>query len=179
MIVIYAGVSNTGMICSFASVVSCRVTLLISLILASWILLYLGANPEWKDKAAAEVRNLIATYTNTSSSEPNHRRLSTIPISAWEDEMPIIESVIRETLRLIANGTALRRNLADNLQVAGKTIDKGAFMTYTFKDVHLDETFYLEPLKFDPDRFNAPREEDKMGNAVFLAWGTGRHPCLG
>jgi sterol 14-demethylase len=102
-----------------------------------------------------------------------------IPISAWEDEMPVIESIIRETLRLVKNDTALRRNLVDNLQVADKTIDRGAFMAYNMGDVHLNELFYSEPLKFDPGRFTAPREEDKRGNLLFLGWGAGRHPCAG
>jgi len=114
-----------------------------------------------------------------TSSEPIHQRLSRIPLSAWEDEMPVVESIIRETLRLVKNDTALRRNFADNLQVAGKTIDKGAFMAYNMADVHLNELFYPEPLKFDPDRFTTPREEDKRGNISFLGWGAGRHPCTG
>jgi cytochrome P450 len=93
--------------------------------------------------------------------------------------MPVIESVIRETLRILGSGTPLRRNLADDLRVAGKTIDKGAFMVYNSADVHLNERFYPEPLKFDPDRFNLIGEDDTQGKAPFLAWGTGRHPCAG
>lgn len=93
--------------------------------------------------------------------------------------MPVVESIIRETLRLVKNDTALRRNLADNLQVGDKTIRKGTFMAYNMGDVHLNESFYPEPLKFDPDRFNAPREEDKQGNIAFLGWGAGRHACAG
>jgi sterol 14-demethylase len=147
--------------------------------LACWTLLYLSANKQWKEKAIVEVQNLMAAHTNTISSEPIHQRLSMIPISAWEDEMPVVEGIIRETLRLVKNDTALRRNLVDNVHVADKTIDKGAFMAYNFGDVHLNELFYSEPLKFDPDRFSPPREEDKRGNAVFLGWGTGRHPCAG
>jgi sterol 14-demethylase len=158
--IVFAGVVNTGMI-------SC------------WTLLYLGANDEWKQKAIAEVQNLISAYTNTTSSEPLHRRLSSIPISAWEDEMPVIEGVIRETLRLVNNGAALRRNLGGSIQVDDKTIDNGAFMAYVIGDVHLNEKFYTEPFKFDPDRFSAPREEDKRGYGLFLGWGAGRHPCTG
>jgi cytochrome P450 len=146
---------------------------------ACWTLLYLSANNEWKDKAIAEIQNLVATYTNMAGSQPIHQRLAMIPISAWEDEMPIMEGIIRETLRLVKNDTALRRNLADNLRVGDKTIRKGAFMAYNMGDVHLNESFYSEALKFDPDRFNAPREEDKQGNMVFLGWGAGRHTCAG
>jgi cytochrome P450 len=146
---------------------------------ACWALLYLGANKEWKDKVIAEVRNLISTYTSTTSSVPIHQRLSMIPMSAWEDEMPVVDNIIRETLRLVKTGAALRRNLTDNLQVADTTINNGAFLIYSMADVHLNESIYSEPLKFDPGRFVAPREEDKRGNGFFLGWGTGRHPCSG
>jgi sterol 14-demethylase len=107
------------------------------------------------------------------------QRLSVIPISAWEDEMPVIELIIRETLRLVKNDTAIRRNPTDELQVANSSIDKGAFMVYNMADVHLNESIYPEPLKFDPTRFCAPREEDKQRNMAFLGWGAGRHPCAG
>jgi cytochrome P450 len=146
---------------------------------ACWTLLYLGAHTEWKAKAIAEVQNLTATYSNANSSDPIHQRLCLIPISKWEDETPVIESIIHETLRLVKNDTALRRNLADNLRVAEKTIEKGAFMAYNLADVHLNKLYYTEPLKFDPVRFSTPKEEHKRGNGVFLGWGAGRHPCAG
>jgi sterol 14-demethylase len=82
-----------------------------------WVLLYLGANNAWKRKATAEVQNLISACTDTSSSD---QRLSMIPMSAWEDEMPVIENIICETLRIINNSTFLRRNLADNVYVGDK-----------------------------------------------------------
>jgi len=146
---------------------------------ACWTLVYLAANTEWREKVVAEVRNLIAAHTNMPSTEPAYQRLSTIPLAAWEDGMPDVERRLRETLRLVANGTLLRRNLADNLQVGGKTIDKGAFLAYNVGEVQLNDKIYSEPYKFDPGRFHAPREEHKRGSAVFLAWGSGRHPCAG
>jgi cytochrome P450 len=115
----------------------------------------------------AEVQNLITKYTDVTSA-PIHQRLSMIQISAWEDEMPVMDNVIRETLRIVKNGPALRRNLADNLQIADMTIDKGAFVVYSMADVHLNDAIYPDPLKFDPGRFSAPREEDKRGDTVFL-----------
>lgn len=143
------------------------------------MLLYLASNETWKTKATAEVQHLVGTYTSENSFDPIHQRLSTIPITAWEDNVPVLENVIRETLRLVQNGTALRRNLVNGLQVSGKPIKKGTFMAYSLADVHLNGNIYSDPLKFDPDRFNAPREEDKHGEMLFLGWGAGRHPCGG
>jgi cytochrome P450 len=147
--------------------------------LATWVFLFLGANSESKNKVISEVQNLVATYSNPNSRDPMHQRLSTIPLSAWEDEMPIIDNVTRETMRLVKNGAALRRSVNDNFRVGDKIIRKGAFLAYHMADVHLNDKFYSEPLKFDPDRFSPPRNEDKQGNFVFLAWGAGRHVCAG
>ena len=141
-----------------------------------WTLFYLDGDNEWKQKVVAEVRNLISTYTDA---RPIHQRLSSIPVSAWEDETPVFEIVIRETLRLIKTGPALRRNPGDNLQFADKTIDKGAYVVYNMADIHLNEMVYSEPLKFDPSRYTPPREEDKQGHSLFLEWGAGRHTCPG
>lgn len=146
---------------------------------ACWALIYLGGNNEWRNKVVAEVQNLITTYSNTSHSEPVHRRLSAIPLSAWEENMPVTDVVIRETIRLIKNGPAFRYNIANNLQLGGKTIDQGTFVLYRREDVHLNTSCYFDPLTFDPSRFCAPREEDKQGNLLFLGWGGGRHICTG
>jgi len=160
--VIFAGAKNTGLICC-------------------WMLLHLATNDIWRAKAITEIQHLLNTYTHTHahSSEPIHQRLSTIPITAWEDEMPVIDLIMRETLRLVMNGSALRRNLVDDLQVDGKCINKGVFVAYNLGDVHLDGGIYKEPFMFDPERFCVPREEDKNGELLFLAWGAGRHPCHG
>ncbi|KAF8069204.1 cytochrome P450 [Lyophyllum atratum] len=160
--VIFAGVVNTG-------INSC------------WALLFLSFNAEWKAKVIAEVRALVDTHTNSSSSEPLHKRLAAIPISVWEDEMPVMDLVIRETIRLVLNGTALRRNVIDDMHVAGtgKTIPKGNFVAYPISDAHLNPNIYTDATEFDPSRFQPGREEDKKQTFAYLGWGAGRHPCTG
>ncbi|KZP30145.1 cytochrome P450 [Athelia psychrophila] len=154
---IFAGAINTGM-------------------LSCWTMIYLGAYPEWKAQAIAEIQKFINTHTNTTSSEPLHQRLSAVPISAWEDEMPVLERIIRETMRIALNETFLRRNVVDDIELSGKNIPRGAFILYSSADAHLNPEYYPDPLKFDPGRFDS---ESCQGSAPFLAWGTGRHPCSG
>ncbi|GLB42444.1 putative cytochrome P450 [Lyophyllum shimeji] len=162
---IFAGVVNTG-------INSC------------WALLFLSFNKEWKAKVTAEVHALIQTHTDTSSStsaEPLHKRLSAIPISVWEDEMPIMDLVIRETLRLVLNGTVLRRNLAADVALAGtgKVLPRGNFVAFPLSDVHLNPEIYADPAAWDPTRFMPGREEDRKVPFGYLGWGAGRHPCTG
>ncbi|KAJ7127689.1 cytochrome P450, partial [Mycena epipterygia] len=159
--IIFAGIINSG-------------------INACWTLLYLGIEPHWKAQATAEVRALLARHTSASAtSDPLHKRLAAIPVSAWEAEMPVVEAVIRETLRLTTTGVALRRNLVHDVAIGTQTIAGGDFLAYSLADVHFDAEIYPEPFKFDPGRYDAGREQDKGTPFAFLGWGAGRHPCAG
>jgi len=158
--IIFAGVINTG-------INSC------------WALLFLSFHKEWKQKVIEEVNALIQTHTNTISTDPLHKRLSAIPVSAWEEGMPTLELVLRETLRLTMNGTALRRNIFQDLNITNKRLPKGDFLAYSLSDAHLNPDIYDSPHDFDPTRFLPGREENKKQNYGYIAWGAGRHPCAG
>lgn len=136
-------------------------------------MMYLGTNPEWRAKVKSEVDSIIEKHTNTSSSEPLHKRLAAVPISVWEDEMPAIELVIRETQRLVISGTALRRNLSTKMTASGGVINSGDFVAYSVADAHLNPEIYTDPGTFDPNRFLPGREEDKKSTFAFLGWGAG------
>ncbi|KAJ7137456.1 cytochrome P450 [Mycena crocata] len=145
---------------------------------ASWAIVYLGMTPEWKEKSTAEIQALLAKHS--ASNEPLHTRLGSIPIAAWEEELPALDAVLRETLRLVMGGVALRRNLAPSgLAVGKETLARGEFLAYPLADVHLDPSIYPDPLKFDPARYDVGREEDKRAQFGYLGWGAGRHPCAG
>ncbi|KAJ7709077.1 cytochrome P450 [Mycena olivaceomarginata] len=127
---IFAGVINTGMN-------------------ASWALLYTSMNTEWKAKATAEIRALLSKHS-ASNTDALHTRLASIPLAAWEDELPALDAVIRETLRLVMGGVVLRRSLAPGeLAVGAETLAPGDFLAYPLADVHLDPAIYPDPLRFD------------------------------
>jgi sterol 14-demethylase len=158
--VIFAGTINTGLG-------------------ACWTLVHLCFNPDWKAKATAEVEALVNKHTTNSSDEPLHKRLAAIHISAWEDEMPILDAVIRETIRISITVLSLRRNLVEDLTFSGGLVKPGDFVVYSLADVHLNPEIYSRPTEFDPSRFGPGREEDKKGTFSYLGWGAGRHPCTG
>ena len=72
------------------------------LISASWLVTYLGCYLNWRNEARAEVKKLIMSYSMETVSEccSSSTALSSIPLSAWENETPILDMLIREAVRL-------------------------------------------------------------------------------
>jgi len=139
---------------------------------------------------------LVDKYTNSTFSDSLHERLSIIPLNAWEEELPSLEAIIRETLRISGSGIFLRRNIANDIQIGDATLRRGDFLAYQSAEVNLNPDIYTDPMTFDPDRYGPGREEGKEPFG-YLSWGAGmyfttsnaviflsfmslgRHPCLG
>ncbi|KAH9855336.1 cytochrome P450 [Lenzites betulinus] len=99
---------------------------------ASWLITFLSGHPHWREKAAEEVRRLIAEHAahacttaeppreahaprHTCDASPGLSSLSAtlaaIPLSAWETETPTLDALIRETLRVAEPHVAMRQYL--------------------------------------------------------------------
>jgi cytochrome P450 len=140
---------------------------------ASWLFTYLGCHPNWRDEARAEIKKLIASYSLETVSERNSSStaLSSIPLSAWENETPVLDMLVREAIRLSQAFVSFRLNVGPEMYIDGKVIPRGALVAYPGADVHLDPALYPDPWKFDPAR---PQPKDSL---TFLGWGGGA--CLG
>ena len=145
---------------------------------ACWMLIDLAIHPEWREKCKKEIQNLLSRHLDDSSSVPSSSKLGAIPLSEWEDELPILEACIRESHRISGTGAALRRNLGEETKIGGQVVRRGDFLVYSMGEVHLDPKYYPEPDKYDPGRW---LRSDPLQNAAytFLGWGAGRHPCPG
>jgi sterol 14-demethylase len=95
------------------------------------------------------------------------------------------------------NGTTLRRNVVQDLDIQGEVISRGHFLAYSQADAHMNPNIYLNPTAFYPERFSSYMSEDKKQTHAFSGWGaskfefmprpfchdltvfSGRHPCTG
>jgi len=158
---LFAGVMNTG-------ITSC------------WALLYLGNNGDWRRRAISEIQSMVSAHSGTiSGTKPFHTQLASVPLSAWEDELPALDLIIRETIRLSISFVFLRRNLKTDIDAEGVRIAKGDFLLYLAADVHMNENIYSSPGTFDPARYEDGRNEDGGVDCGYVGWGAGRHPCPG
>ncbi|CCO32823.1 hypothetical protein BN14_06886 [Rhizoctonia solani AG-1 IB] len=159
MATLFAGIVNSGL-------------------MSAWIFIFLDQEPEWKDKVVQELRGLLNKYAPVSESYGTvGERLSKIPPQGWENEMPVLEACLRETIRLIGTGALLRRVVNGDLEVGGRKIPNGSFLVHLSGETHTNPEIYPNPSKFDPGRYSAG--QDKSQSHAFLGWGVGRHPCLG
>ncbi|KAG8985093.1 hypothetical protein FRB93_006102 [Tulasnella sp. JGI-2019a] len=147
---LYAGVINTG-------------------VNASWTLCQLGTNPEWMAKARAEITQLGAKYTDDLDA-PLLQQLCSVPLEAWESELPVLDHCVKETLRLHFQNPMLRKNISPgDIEVGDEVIPNEAIVF-----------FFTSTVMMDPSRFLPNRAEDKAsGPHTYLGWGSGKHLCRG
>lgn len=117
------------------------------------------------------------------------------------EELPLLENVVRETLRLhppIFN--MMRRVVVDKMvyEKSGLTIPKGNYICAAPGVTQIDENYFHYPMKWDPYRWSEKRdpihrlEQDDDANidygfgavgissrSPFLPFGAGRHRCIG
>ena len=139
----------------------------------------LAIYPEWRAKCKKEIRDLLSRHLNGPlTSAPLQEKLAAVPISAWEDELPILDACIRETQRIANSGTLIRRNVREETKIGEQVVKRGDFLAYSMAEVHLNPEYYPEPYKYDPGRWLRP---DPVPNTIypFVGWGAGRHLCTG
>lgn len=147
---------------------------------AAWVLLYLANDPYWYSRALDEVKSVAEKYdTNTSKSLAD--RLESVPLEAWESELPLVDLCLRDTIRLQTRGCFFRKNVSDKAVRLpdNSEVPPESFVAYHMGDVHLDPELYSDPYKWDPSRYLPDKAEDQKKKFAFVGWGAARHPCLG
>jgi hypothetical protein len=76
-------------------------------------------------------------------SEPNcsSTALSSIPLSTWENETHVLDTVVREAVRLSQPFVSFHLNVGPGMYIDGKVTPTGALVAYPAADVHLDPAF--------------------------------------
>ena len=107
-----------------------------------------------------------------------HEKFAAVPLSAWEDELPVLDACIKESQRIVVSGITVRRNHYEEVKIGEQAVRRGDFLVYSMADVHLNPECYPEPYKYDPGRWLRP---DPVPKTIypFVGWGAGRHPCTG
>ena len=135
-----------------------------SSVTAAWSVLELLQNPTWMKTVLAE---LDRVYADGRPIDFDSLR-----------ELEKTEWVVKEALRLHPPLFILVRVAMQDTTVLGYKIPKGTWVAISPSVAHRIEKVFPESETFCPFRYGPPRNEDRQPFA-YIAFGGGRHKCLG
>jgi hypothetical protein len=138
-----------------------------------WLVAYLLNDQDAFSRVQEEVRTTVAAQFSDITS-----LLASDLIELNQTNFPLVDSAIKETLRLTALPSSLREAKFDT-QIVGENgrvyhIEKGDRVLVDSRGVHLDESVYPDPETFKIDRFVSSADSTSRPRNV-LTFGGGAH----
>lgn len=130
----------------------------------AWTIIELARHPEWAARVVEELDGLYA-------------RDGGLTYQAFR-EVPVLESVLKEVLRLHPPLVILMRGVVQDFTVEGATIPAGKLVAISPAVSHRIPELFRDPERFDPSRYDPGRAEDETPFA-WIPFGGGHHRCSG
>ncbi|KAK9811423.1 hypothetical protein WJX72_003728 [[Myrmecia] bisecta] len=143
-----------------------------SSITSSWTGYFMMTHKEkWMKPAIEEQKRLMREHGEELSVEVLNK-------------MEVLHAIITEALRLFPPLIMLLRKAKTSFSVTTSkgqqyVVPKGHIIFASPAFSHRLAGVFERPDEFEPDRFQAPREEDKRRPFSFIGFGAGRHGCMG
>ncbi len=131
---------------------------------AAWTLLELARRPEYMELVLNELDELFGT-----DGEVTFQSLR---------EIPVLENVIKEVLRLHPPLIFLIRKVMQDFNFKDYTVKAGKYVCTSPRVSHRIADIFPDPEKFDPERYSETRQEDARPFS-WIAFGGGKHKCSG
>lgn len=131
---------------------------------ATWVLVELARRPETMALVLKELDLLFG-----ADGEVTFQSLR---------EIPLLENVIKEVLRLHPPLIFLIRKVMQDFHFKDYTVKAGKYVCTSPRVSHRISEIFPEPDKFDPDRYSEARQEDAKPFS-WIAFGGGKHKCTG
>jgi len=132
---------------------------------AAWVLLELLKRPQYMGRVVDEL--------DTNFGENGEVTFQSLR------QVPNLENVIKEALRLHPPLIILMRKVLRDFQYKGYTFKAGNFVCAAPPVTHRVDSIFPNPELFDPDRYNDERAEDRQTLCGWQAFGGGKHKCSG
>ncbi|XP_023739186.1 cytochrome P450 78A5 [Lactuca sativa] len=136
-------------------------------ILLEWILARMVLHPDIQSKAQAEIETVVGSGRPVSVTDLPH--------------LPYLHAIVKETLRMHPPGPLLSwaRLAVHDTQVGPHMVPAGTTAMVNMYAITHDDCIWVEPEKFNPDRF-INEDVSIMGSDLRLApFGAGRRVCPG
>jgi cytochrome P450 len=99
-------------------------------------------------------------------------------IEKLEREMPYLDAVIDEVLRLYPPAWIGPRRVMNEFEFNGHSVPQGAYLNYCSWASHRIPEFFPDPEAFRPERFAAERKA-ALPRGAYVPFGGGRRICIG
>ena len=132
---------------------------------ASWTLIELLRHP---DVYAGVIKELDELYADGQSVSFHALR-----------QIPRLENVLKETLRLHPPLIILMRVAKGEFEVEGYPIHEGDLVATSPAISNRIPEDFPDPDNFVPERYEQPRQEDLINRWTWIPFGAGRHRCVG
>lgn len=137
---------------------------------ASWAMIELLRHPLVMADVVAELDALYGTEGADGPVEVSFQALRSIPV---------LESALKETLRLHPPLVILMRLVQEDFELLGRTIPAGTVLAASPRVSNRIEEDFPGADAFDPGRYVDPRQEDLQNRWTWIPFGAGKHRCVG
>jgi len=137
---------------------------------ASWAMIELLRHPDVMADVVAELDGLYAPDAEGTAAEVSFQALRSIPV---------LESALKETLRLHPPLIILMRLVQEDFELLGHTIPAGTLIAASPRVSNRIEDDFPKADEFDPGRYIDPRQEDLQNRWTWIPFGAGKHRCVG
>ncbi|XP_053553453.1 cholesterol 24-hydroxylase [Bombina bombina] len=128
----------------------------------SFAVLELARHPEILEKVQAEVDDVIGSKTNIEYDDLGN--------------LPYLSQILKETLRLYPTAPGTSRELTEEVVIEGVRIPPGVTLGLNSYVMGRMETFYKDPLTFDPERFSPDAPKPYF---TYFPFSLGPRSCVG
>ncbi|XP_065847393.1 cytochrome P450 726A27-like [Euphorbia lathyris] len=136
-----------------------------SAIVMEWTMSELMKNPSLMKKAQEEVRKVRAEYGKLDESVV--------------DELKFLKAVIKETMRLHPPIPLIPKLCGEDCKINGYNMKAETEVLVNVWAIGRDPNYWIEPEKFNPERFIGSEVDYKGCNFEYIPFGAGRRICPG
>ena len=129
----------------------------------SWTWWLLGQHPEVEERLHAELERVLAGRA---------------PAAADLPALNYTERVVKESMRLYPPAWGVARTVMKDFELRGYRIPAGANVVMSQWVMHRDARYFLQPEKFDPDRWLTEAAQ-KLPRFAYFPFGGGPRQCIG